>query len=301
MCFTYQLIYGCERKETHTLFVHRRCELGTIEKCPIKVKAIELKRLFCEECLEGGRATTKRPPYKIPGTRAKYLVEELDKRAQNGEAILGNDYLRRQASFFTSCSMARDLHTISGDHPFFHIQELMHRRLNNEDINAIERLAIEMQRVHVGGFADGRHYVYPVAAMLHKALLGSIIARAESDGIVQSCCKHGTHEPLHTENQGVNVVVRFGLANAHNNERECSTCKDHPSLGGLPCAECRCSMKRYVKYKGKAGSLVFVDSGITPWEIRAIMDIHREFYSENAKPESSKKSKLWRSVHRILG
>ncbi|KAF5871603.1 uncharacterized protein Bfra_008626 [Botrytis fragariae] len=291
MCFTYQVDYDCtnERKEKHSLFVHRRCELGSIEKCPIKVKIIELNRLFCEECLERGFATTKRPPYKIPGTRAKYLVEALDKRVQNGEAVLRNDYLKRQASFFSSCSIAGDLYAISGYHSPFHIQELLRRRLNNQDIDAIERLAIEMQRVHVGGFANGRPYIYPVAAMLHKALLGSIIARAESNGIIQSCCKHGTHEPLDTGNQGVNVVVRFGLANTHNNERECGTCKDHPSAGGRPCSECRCSLKRYVKYKGKIGSLVFVDSDITPWELRVIKDMYREFYFENGKPEGSKK------------
>ncbi|TGO39535.1 hypothetical protein BHYA_0052g00340 [Botrytis hyacinthi] len=291
MCFTYQVDYGCadERRERHSLFVHRRCELGSIEKCPITVKIIELNRLFCEECLKKGLATTKCLPYKIPGTRAKYLVEALDKRAQNGEAILKNDYLKRQASFFSSCSMARDLHTISGDHLPFHIQELMRRRLNNQDIDAIKRLAIGMQRVHVGGFANGHPYVYPVAAILHKALLGSIIARAESNGIVQSCCKHGTHEPLDVGSQGVNVVVHFGLANTHNNEMECSTCKDHPSPDGQPCSECRCSMERYVKYKGKVGSLVFVDSDVTPWEFRVIKDMYREFYSENAKPESSKK------------
>ncbi|KAF7910903.1 uncharacterized protein EAF01_002412 [Botrytis porri] len=291
MCFTYQVIYGCtnERKERHNLFAHRRCELGSIEKCPIKVKAIELKHLFCEECLERKLATTKSPPYKIPDTRAKHLVEALDKKAQNGEAVLRNDYLKRQASFFSSCSMARDLHTISGDHSPFHIQELMHRRLNNQDIDAIERLAIEMQRVHVGGFANGHPYVYPVAAMLHKALLGSIIARAESNGIIQSCCKYGTHEPLDIGNQGVNVVVRFGLANTHNNERECGTCKDHPCPSGQSCPKCRCSMRRHVKYKGKVGSLVFVDSDITPWELRAIQDMHRKFYAEKAKPKGSKK------------
>ncbi|TGO29350.1 hypothetical protein BPAE_0016g00740 [Botrytis paeoniae] len=202
MCFTYQVDYGCtnERRERHNLFVHRRCELGGLEKCPTTVKIIELNRLFCEECLERELATTKRPPYKIPGTRAKYLVEALDKRAQNGEAVLRNDYLNRQASFFSSCSTAKDLHTISGDHSPFHIQELMRRRLNNQDIDAIKRLATEMQRVHVGGFANGHPYVYPVAATLHKALLGSIIARAESNGIIQSCCKRGTHEPLDTGN-----------------------------------------------------------------------------------------------------
>ncbi|KAM0176926.1 hypothetical protein ACHAPF_004549 [Botrytis cinerea] len=295
MCFTYQVDYGCtnERKERHNLFVHRRCELGRLERCPITVKIIELNRLFCEECLERGLATTKRPPYKIPGTRAKYLVQALDQEAQNGEVVLKNDYLKRQALFFSGCSVARNLQGISGDHAPFHIQELMHRRLNNQDIDVIKRLAIETQRVHVGGFANGYSYVYPVATMLHKALLGSIIVRAESNGIIQSCCKRGTHEPLDIGYQGVNVAVRFGLANVanpHDNERECGSCNNHPRPDGQPCLECRRSVKRYVKYKGKTGSVDFVDSNITPWELRVVKDMYGRFYSENAKPASFKKS-----------
>ncbi|KAK6612293.1 hypothetical protein H4I96_01506 [Botrytis cinerea] len=141
MCFTYQVDYGCtnERKERHNLFVHRRCELGRLERCPITVKIIELNRLFCEECLERGLATTKCPPYKISGTRAKCLVQALDQEAQNGEVVLKNDYLKRQALFFSGCSVARNLQGISGDHAPFHIQELMHRRLNNQDIDVIKK------------------------------------------------------------------------------------------------------------------------------------------------------------------
>ncbi|KAJ8066429.1 hypothetical protein OCU04_005490 [Sclerotinia nivalis] len=136
-------------------------------------------------------------------------------------------------------------------------------------------------------------HVYPVATMPHDALLTSPIARDEPTSVIKACCVRRSHQPTEIVYKGTNAVISFGAVtnrtDTRTNETECGTCNGFGDSGGKPCLECRCSVARDVEYKGKTGSLVFVDSKITLGASEAFKEIFGKGYTEKAKPKVPQK------------